>query len=157
MIFCCTQSMVVKPTPVRASSAGSVNSGGGSISVLSTPGSNISTSKQLQPQTPQQQQHLSATGTLMSTTTTTVTSNNNTMLTSKMSSVAHYHSSHSSHQHHNVSQATSTATIQSGNFATVAAANIQHHPATSTSYSNKIASGKLTYFLRLHSNNVDKI
>lgn len=135
-----SSSMVVKPTPVRASSAGSVNSGGGSISVLSTPGSNISTSKQLQPQTPQQQQHLSATGTLMSTTTTTVTSNNNTMLTSKMSSVAHYHSSHSSHQHHNVSQATSTATIQSGNFATVAAANIQHHPATSTSYSNKIAS-----------------
>lgn len=141
--------MVVKPTPVRASSVGNVGGGSSTSTVTTTTTTTTTTAaatttittttttpssstKQL---VPAQNQHT------ITTTTTTPSTPVAVTATSKSSNVSHHHA-HSHHHLNNAPPPTSNTTPQSGNFATVAAANVQHHPATSTSYSTKIAAGK---------------
>ncbi|KAK7590882.1 hypothetical protein V9T40_002495 [Parthenolecanium corni] len=144
-----TTNMVVKPTPVRASSVGNVGGGSSTSTVPTTTTTTTTTAaatttittttttpssstKQL---VPAQNQHT------ITTTTTTPSTPVAVTATSKSSNVSHHHA-HSHHHLNNAPPPTSNTTPQSGNFATVAAANVQHHPATSTSYSTKIAAGK---------------
>lgn len=130
--------MVVKPTPVRASSVGNVGGSSGSGTsggnVSTTSGSSSAIGKQSVQHTP-------------STTTVTTSTTVNTNAVSKTSSAGHHHTHHS-HQHHNISQA-NTATTQSGNFAAVAATNVQHHTVSASSYSNKNAIGEYTMIQRI--------
>lgn len=118
---------------MRASSVGNVGSGGnnnGSVTTTLAPSSNG------KPVTQPTQQQVPST-----VTSSAAPSVSNVPTPVKTPNTGH-HLSHS-HHHHNVSQSTNTGTTQSGNFATVAAANAQHLPATSTSYNNKITTGML--------------
>lgn len=121
--------MVIKPTPVRASSVvnvGNSSSNSGNITITSSSTGNCK-------QSVSQNQHLSS-----AVTSSAASTISNVPVASKTSSASHHHPH--SHHHHIVSPIVLTA--QCGNFATVAAASIQHHPATSASYSNKITTGR---------------
>lgn len=130
--------MVVKPTPVRASSVGNVGGGNGAGSTTPSSGSSSGAIGK------QQSQHASSSATT-TTTATVIASVNAVSIKTSNTAASHHHSHHSHHSHHNTSQANTATTTQTGNFATVAAANVQHHTAAAanSSFSNKNAIGHL--------------